>query len=519
MGSFFELALVFIKSGGRHGAWFSAKPSLAQCAKDETPSANSRQSDEAVWITSTATLTRLVTLFVAEAVSSIEHCPTEAEDRHRNGGVNSSTSSDQGSGTSKPLSSSSNILWAMWVLDTLLLLEITYGGMEGPAHGHSDEGGDDSIGPIGPVTGEDTSIVSEDVRSLGLAVASARSPRAFAAVLRVATATGNSTGKGLRVLACSVCAHMLDLSRHAPSFRRSAIGGCEEEASADTTTVSELYNHTDSPTCGSAKDEYALSLQERSLAREFSTRLRTQVSMQSLGSPSLQSQLELLAQWELRRSIVSGKRALPSDGARIHRLHDKDCKKEGPTSEGNQTWTDKHSVPEVWTCSTSELTDSWDVATSSFAGVEEASNNSEMSVKTNGIVGPKRSDTAESEASALSTVPTASRKDSSVQNQNMSLLVETASATSVTVSWGGWLHDADHGPELQVGIGSNGIAYPMACGREAGASDLAQALRSKLSHAASRRQDQEPGLVLKVKYLNISISYSTVDTTYFFHSR
>ena len=142
-----------------------------------------------------------------------------------------------------------------------------------------------------------------------------------------------------------------------------------------------------------------------------------------------------------------------------------------------------------------------------------------MSVKTNGIVGPKRSDTAESEASALSTVPTASRKDSSVQNQNMSLLVETASATSVTVSWGGWLHDADHGPELQVGIGSNGIAYPMACGREAGASDLAQALRSKLSHAASRRQDQEPGLVLKVKYLNISISYSTVDTTYFFHSR
>lgn len=508
MGSFFELALIPIKARSGQGVRSSAKsPLVARCTKDGTPPpTNSRQNDEACWSSSTPALTRLITLFVAEAVSSIEHGPTS--DRPRNGVAESSIASDQGGdGTGKPsASTSSNILWAMWVLDKLLLLESTYGGMEGSTHGRSDESGDDSFGPIGPVMkGEDESVVSEDVRSLGLAVASARSPRAFAAVLRV-TATGNSAGEDLRVLACSVCAHMLHLSRLAPSFRRSATSRHEDEASADAATAPEFPPRPFIPTSGSVKDECALPLQERSLAREFSTRLRTQVSMQSLGSPSLQSQLELLAQWELRRSTVtvSGKRGLglPSERARTHRYHDEEAKKEGATAEGtHQTGTDKHSVPEVWTHSTGERTDSWDVATASFAGVEEAGdNNAETTkVKKYGIVGPKRSDTADSEASALSAVPAASGKDSSAQNKFMSLLVETASATSVTVSWGGWI-DADHGPELQVGIGSNGIAYPVACGREAGASDLAQALRSKLSHAASRRRDQESGLVLKVQY-------------------
>lgn len=507
MGSFFELALISIKSEGGQGVWSSAKsPLVARCTKDGTPpSTNSRQNDEAFWTSSTPALTRLITLFVAEAVSSIEHGPTS--DRPRNGGAESSITSDQGGdGTGKPLASSSNVLWAMWVLDTLLLLESTYGGMEGSARGRSDESGDDSFGPIGPVRkGEDESVVSEDVRSLGLAVASARSPRALAAAFHIA-ATGNGAGEDLRVLACSVCAHMLDLSRLAPSFGRSATGRHEDEASADAATAPEFPRRPFIPTSGPVKDECALPLQERSLAREFSTRLRTQVSMQSLGSPSLQSQLELLAQWELRRSTASGKKrglGLPSERARTHLYHDEETKKEGAMPEGtHQTGTDKHSVPEVWTHSTGERTDSWDVATASFAGVEEAGdNNSETTqVKKYGIVGPKRSDTADSEASALSAVPTASGKDSSTQNKMLSLLVETASATSVTVSWGGWV-DSDHGPELQVGIGSNGIAYPVACGREAGASDLAQALRSKLSHAASRRQDQELGLVLKVKYL------------------
>lgn len=480
-------------------------PLLAQCTKDGIPpSTSSRQSAEAFWTTSTPALTRLITLFVAEAVSSMEHGSTA--DRPKNGCVDSSTAPDQGGGgTGKPLALSSNIVWAMWVLDALLLLESTYGGMEGSVHGSSDESGDDSIRPIEPVMKrEDESFVSEDVRSFGLAVASARSPRAFAAVLRT-IATGNSAGGDLRVLACSVCAHMLDLSRLAPSWRRSAAGRHEDEASADAATSSEFYHHASIPTSRPTKptkEEYALPLQERLLAREFSTRLRTQVSMQSLGSPSLQSQLELLAQWELRRSILSGKRYLPSEGACTRRFYPEKSTKEGPTSEGShQAGTDKHSVPEVWIPSTSERSDSWDVATSSFAGVEEASDNKfeTTQVKKYGTAGPNRSDTAESEAPAPSTVPTASGKDSSAQNQNVSLLVETASATSVTVSWGGWL-GTHHGPELQVGIGSNGIAYPMACDREAGASDLAQALRSKLSHAASRPQGQESGLVLKVKH-------------------
>ena len=504
MGSFFELALVSIKpEAGRQGRWFSAKkPRLAQCTKDGTPpSTNSRQGDEAIWTTSTPALTRLITLFVAEAVSSIEHGLTT--DRPRNGCTDSSTACDQGrGGTGKPLAFSSNILWAMWVLDVLLLLESTYGGMEGSVHGSSDENGDDSSGPIGPVMkGEAESLVSEDARSLRLAVASARSPRAFAAVLRT-IATGNSAGGDLRVMACSLCAHMLDLSRLAPRWRRSSAGLREDEASADDATAPEVYHHASIPSSGPTKEEYALPLQESLLAREFSTRLRTQVSMQSLGSPSLQSQLELLAQWELRRSIASGKRYLPSKGACTRRFHDDNCKKKGPMSEGShQTGTDKHSVPEVWIPSTCERTDGWDVATASCSGVEEASDNNSRTtqVKKYETVGSNRSDTAESEAPAPSTVPTISGKDSSAQNQNMSLLVETASATSVTVSWGGWL-GTNHGSELQVGIGSNGIAYPMACGREPGASDLAQALRSKLSHAASRRQGQESGLVLKVKY-------------------
>lgn len=525
MGSFFELALVAAKSRGGEGAWLSAKePSLAQYTKDDDtpPSTHSRLSEEAFRTTSTPTLSRLITLFVAEAVSSIEH-GSSSDKPPRTGGADTSFTPDQGggSGTGKPATSnSSNLLWAMWVLDMLLLLESTYGGMEKRiTHGHSDDdsGGDFSTGLIGPVMrGEETkSVASEETKSsLGLAVASARSPRAFAAVLRI-TAIGNSVGEDLRVLACSVCAHMLDLSRLAPTFGRPAY--CtdrqEDKALADTTitTTAEYCHHAATPIFEPTKDECALPLQERSLAREFSTRLRTQVSMQSLGSPSLQSQLELLAQWQLRRSTAHRKRNSPSkNGTRTRRLHDDEERpKEGPRSERNRTGTDNKNsavVPEIWTHSNSdERTDSssWDVATASFAGVEEASDNSNSDmtqVKKFGIGRPKGSDTAESEASALSAELTAAPGKDNSSAQNMSLFVETASATSVTVSWGGWL-DIDHGPELQVGIGSNGIAYPIACGgREAGASDLAQALRSKLSHAASRRREQESGLVLKVKH-------------------
>lgn len=514
MGTFFELALVSVKSRGAHGTLFSASPSSAQrVTKDNTPCTSSQQSDEACcWATSAPALTRLVTLFVAEAVSSIEHSSTA--DRPRDTGApDPSFSPSQGGGTTgnKPFTFSSNILWAMWVLDTILLLERTYGGMEGAVHGCTDEGGD-SVGPNGPATGEEdqSSVASEDVRSLGLAVASARSPRAFAAVLRVATGT-NSAGEDLRALACSVCAHMLDLSRFTPSFRPSVRSRNGGEASADTaTTIESDHHNTTVPTSEPAKGEFALRLLEHSLARDFSTRLRSQVSMQSLGSPCLQSQLELLAQRELRRSsVIDAKRGVPSKGT--HCLPDKECRNqgsrsskegddneprsgkksqnEGPRCEGNPTGAER-SVPEVW-----------DVATTSF-GVEDAGgNNSEMTLpgkkKYATTLDSKRLDTAESEDSDLSTVPTTTPREGGSAQSAMSLLVETASATSVTVSWGGWL-DTDHGPELQVGIGSNGIAYPIARGREAGASDLAQALRSKLSHAASWRREQESGLVLKV---------------------
>ena len=529
MGTFFELALVSLKSRGGQGSWFSANPSSAQpVTEDDTPCKNTGQSGEACWAASTPALTRLVALFVAEAVSSIEL--GSADKTRNNGGADASFSSHQGSGTTgKPLTSSSNMLWAIWVLDTLLLLERTHGEMEGSIYGHKDESGG-SVGSSGPATGEkDQSVASEDVRSLGLAVASARSPRAFAAVLDIAIGI-NSAGNGLRRLACSTCAHMLDLSRIAPSFRPYVTSQNGDEASADTTTTTAGSDHhtttTTVPTSEPLKGEFTLPLQERLLARDFSTRLRGQVSMQRLGSPSLspclQSELELLAQWELHRSTVRGtKLSVPSKST--SRLHDKerqndgprsrregqdeeprsnkDCQSRGPTSKGTRAGNGKkqHSAPEAWMHHAIKRTDSWDVATTSFAGVEDTGgNNTEMTLQGKqyaAIIGPKRLDTAESEDSELSTLPTSSGEDGSAQNA-MPLLVETATATSVTVSWGGWL-DTDHGPELQVRIGSNGIAYPVDCGRETGASDLAQALRSKLSHAASRRREQESGLMLK----------------------
>eukprot|EP00752_Nemacystus_decipiens_P011018 g9791.t1 len=78
--------------------------------------------------------------------------------------------------------------------------------------------------------------------------------------------------------------------------------------------------------------------------------------------------------------------------------------------------------------------------------------------------------------------------------------MEAVSATSITVSWGDWF-ETDDEPELQVGLGSGDcLARPSAIGKVPGTSDLAQALRSKLKHAASRQQDEDgPSLVLKVR--------------------
>lgn len=471
MRSLFDLVYAFVKPRSDLEAWRSGKSALAPWAKGDPPLSDSNDSEVPI-NANIPSLTHLLTLFVREAISVFETDPALIKTgstgakisttEHKNGGNEHGTYG----GRCEPLALRSRCLWALWVLRTLLLLEM----------GQREKGGTSCRGPDGDdVLGKPVWMASEasdDAREELLETASARSPQAFAAALRAAIS--NDLDETVQALACSLCSVMLNMSRLVrPTFSSSSTLGCHEtRAAAENNAHRHRVIRLVPP-----EDGYELPPQEHSLARAFSSSLRSQVTTPSLSSHLLQSQLELLAQWEIRRST-----------GKMRGVEDVWDQKESKVNGENP------SSPGVG------INDSWDVATALFAGFEGGGDGFETTQLRSSRTAARRrrAGITDGEASMLSNLPCPCLPGKTTPDHN-SLLVEAVSATSVTVSWGGWF-ETDDEPELQVGLGSGDcLARPSAIGKVPGTSDLAQALRSKLKNAASQQQDEEgPSLVLKV---------------------
>lgn len=485
MRSLFDLLHAFVKPRSNWLGWCLGKPMSAPLAKGDAPLSNPSDS-EGSRNASVLSLTRLMTLFVREAISVFETdqalvkpgptgAKVSATERKSWGGNERGTHG----GMREPLALRSKCLWALWVLETLLSLEMGHReNGEAPPRGGPD-GDDASSKPVWTA-----SEASDEAREELPEAASARSPRAFAAALRAAIS--DDLDETVQALACSLCSVMLNVSRLArPTFSCSSPLGCHEtRATAEDNTHRHRVIRSVPP-----QDGYELPPQEHSLARAFSSSLRNQVTSPSLSPLLLQSQLELLAQWELRRSA-------DKSGTGLHAQRTK------RSSEG--VWDSQKESKDSGESPRSpaaSVNDSWDVATALFAGFEGAGDGFETTQARTSRTAARgrRTGTADSDASMLSSLPTPCLFGKITPHHN-SLLVEAVSATSVTVSWGGWF-ETDDEPELQVGLESGDcLARPSAIGKVPGTSDLARALRSKLKHAASRQEDEDgPSLVLKVR--------------------
>lgn len=481
MGALLDLIYASVEPRRDWKAWCSGKRASAPWAKGD-PSLSNPSDSEISRNARVPSLTGLLTLFVREAISVFETDPTlnMAGPMGANVSATEHKNPDNERGTHvgmrEPLALRSKCLWAIWVLETLLSLEIgRREKSEAPLRGP--DGEDHSRKPVW-TTSREGDHAGEELAE----VASARSPQAFAATLRAAIS--NDLDEMVQAMACSLCSVMLNLSRLERSAfsSNSSVGRHEARATAGITAENNAQRHrvilSVPPEAG-----YELPSQEHSLARAFSSSLRSQVSTPSLSSHLLQSQLELLAQWELRRSAegVSHAQSTHRPGEDAWDQEESKVSGDNPLSPGTG------------------ISDSWDVATALFAGLEGGGDGFERTqIRSSRAAGRgRRVGTADGETSMLSSLPTPGLLGKLTPNHN-SLLVEAVSATSVTVSWGGWF-ETDDEPELQVGLGTGDcLARPSSGAKVPGASDLAQALRSKLKHAASRRQDEGPSLVLKV---------------------
>lgn len=475
---------------GRGGTALPAKPSSSPNAKCDTRPASSPQTCAGGSPAPMHVFIRFVGIFISEAVSVLEK-GLALDSAGAQGGNAPLAEQAAGEDKGEPLSPRSNAPWALWVIETLLFLESTRRGMGWPTLRVSEQVSS-SIGRNQPFFWTASYLqaggVTGDAKSMALAVAPAPSSQTFAAVFQ--SAFRCNLDETTRTSAFCLCCHMLNLSRcAAPIVGLPFEDHLAMDAATEATSATEV-SYNNGKCVPMPKDEYTLPSQERALAQAFSARLRSEIGTHTMASPLLQSQLELLAQWQLQRSPAAGERG--SGRANKCRQHDQEWKIEDP------------GIGEPPSCRVSNRIDrtefnSWDVATAVLAGVETAGDVFERAHKKKPrAVGSRRPGTMGSDASALSNVPGMLWSGNISSAHGTKMLVENATATSVTVSWGGWL-GTDHVAELQVGVAGDGVAYPVSFGKAAGTSDLAQALRSRLKDAASRRQEQGPSLVLKVR--------------------
>lgn len=480
MGSLFQLAV----GGGQALARPGQTPlgsSLSRKSPDERFPTTPRPDDDVDW----TALPSFLTLAIEEAVEHFEHY--SRMESSESGGIHPPPSTGEPGSECEQPSPQPNVLWAMWMLETVMMLEERYwetdqSSLDGTAEGNSFI---ECTQLKTRSNGHEFSGNNNDhIMPLTMAVGAARSSRAFTAVLL--SASSRRLNVKLRCLAYSLCANILNRSLSAASLCKFFSQGQPKAAVPDgkATTTKGLHHNGGH---AQPQDEYFLPSQERALARAFSAQLRNEVSTRNLSSPLLKSQLELLTQWLQRRQAVGGEGKTDK-----HRM-----------SEYAWTVTELYPGPDCpFPLDTSSYPshqelENWDVATPVVAGPDDGGDIFEAEQPTHTqIGGPRRPGTAESEPSVLSTVPESSVLVKADATCLMPMLVETVTATSVALSWGDWQGD-DHPSELMKGIDGDGVMGTTHAGQGKRASTLVQALRAKARFAGGLRHG--PGLVLKVR--------------------
>lgn len=393
------------------------------------------------------------------------------------------------------------LLWAMWIVETVMGL--TRKNREIDQYFPNRTADENSAVSSCTLPPSDSSmrhsicgkVDHHATPSLSVALSTAWSSRAFTAVLL--SASSRRYNAALRCSAYSLCASMLDLSLSDASVsehdqRRSEV---REGQNRTETTPEETHNgHVDQtqPQNGG----YVLPSQERAVARAFSEQLRSGASMRNLSSPLLKSQLELLVQWQLR------KKALGDEGS-TEKYHVPDSV--WGTTEPQPGIDSPFVFDNLPTYAWRQTEESWDAATPFVAGPGGAGDVFEVDHPTNTqVVGPRRPGTADSEPSALSNLPGCSVSENTASTDTTRMFIETVTATSVTLSWGGWHEDPS---DLVAGADGDGsictTTHQAGHGSGSRASTLVQVLRAKARHAGGRRHG--PGVVLKVRAVGYAL--------------
>lgn len=486
----FAVASGRARVGKYHGARVGS--SSSQGSLDEISSPRSLLEDDGGWTIRRAS-TRFLTLIIGEAIAYFEKSGESTQIVSND----ASPITGKSSGGYERPSLRESVSWAMWVVATVLNLESTYDTTGWRSGGFSSKKGLSATGKP-PMVGTaikavaNNSIDDHNV-ALGVALASARSPRAFATILLSTSRMDLDTAA--RCSAYYLCADMLHLS---PSSHKELCGDPEKGQESEVVEIEHSSKATmtvispQAGCCSLAQREYALPSQERALAGDFAVQLRSEDNSRTLASPLLQSKLELLAQWQRRRQAqgwefegeIKWKQRVPDDVWRRSEY---------------QEYVDHPYWFEVTDSFGREHTDRWDLATPAVAGPGGGGDGFDPMRSTNNrTVGPGRPGTTESEASALSNFPSPCTPVRPDVDRSIRVLVETATASSVTLSWGGWLEDDARRSTLTGDIDGYGFTCSTSSAQRSEASNVAQALRSKTRHASTRR-DQRLGLVLKVR--------------------
>lgn len=387
------------------------------------------------------------------------------------------------------------LLWAMWIMETMT--ELTREDRERYRYFPNRTADEDSavsscIQPPSDSTMRHSVCGKVDhhaTPSLSVALSTVWSSRAFTAVLLSATSRRYNTT--LRCSAYSLCASMLDVSLSDASAserdegRSEVRGGEHHKATTTEVTHNGRVDQTQPQNGG-----YVLPSQERAVARAFSEQLQSGASMRNLSSPLLKSQLELLVQWQRRKKALGGE----GSTEQCH-VPDSVWGTTEPQSSIDSPFVFDNSS--TYACRQSE--EGWDAATPFVAGPGGAGDVFEVDHPTNThVAGPRRPGTADSEPSALSNLPGCSVSDNTASTDITRMFIETVTATSVTLSWGG-----SHEDPLDLLAGADGdgsictTSHQAVQGSGSRASTLVQALRAKARHAGGRRPG--PGVVLKVR--------------------
>lgn len=450
---------------------------------------------EAGWRALSA-LPAFLALAIDEAVDYLEQ-KLQAESGAGSMGVHAASCIGGKSKREQP-STRPNNLWAMWVVATVMkICETQHRPCRSSAVGKAETVA--SASGARPSSGAGTSAVAGSVeghmRSLASALNSARSARTFAAVLL--SASSRRLDFNLRCIGYLLCAEMINRSLSdvpigsLPSKDPSEAG---EKVGEATTTKKGAFHHTVPQS--SPQDEFSSPSRERVLARDFSLQLRHEISTKRLSSPLLQSQLELLAQWQRRKPTTDGETCRNG-------INDAWDMTEPCSSEGSQFPLDTSA------CASCEQVQSWGVATPVVAGPGGGGSGFEGAQRGDTrMARSRRPSTAESDQSALSNMPEFSYPTNIPAVRRIPVLVEVATATSVTLSWGGWVEE-DRGSDSLAGADGYGSMHTVCIGQGGRASTLAQALRAKARHMDGSRREHAPSLVLKVRSVDVSKSNRT----------